>query len=90
MILKKNLIDKLKMCCFYNDNSRRYDSIGTNLDNNSRSVEPQKLGKNDEEDSSTNYNEISKKNILKIGTPLPLEPSLYSPIHPNRDIEKAK
>ena len=37
------------------------------------------------EDSSTNYNEISKvKNILKISTPLPLEPSLYSPIHPDR------
>ncbi len=34
------------------------------------------------EESSTNYNEISRiKNILKIGTPLPLEPSPYSPIH---------
>jgi hypothetical protein len=43
------------------------------------------------EDSSTNYNEISRvKNILKIGTPLPLEPSLYSPIHHSGgNLEKA-
>ena len=33
------------------------------------------------EESSSN-NEISElKNIFKIPTPLPLEPSLYSPIH---------
>jgi hypothetical protein len=54
----------------------------TKLYNNSSSVELQKLDNNITEDSSTNDNEISKvKNIFKIGTPLPLEPSLYSPIH---------
>jgi hypothetical protein len=90
---------KLKMCCFYNDNNRRYDSIETKLQNKVREFEvealpshlleqssttklsPQRDNKVPEE-SSTNDNEISRvKNIFKIGTPLPLEPSLYSPIH---------
>ena len=43
------------------------------------------------EDSSSYDNEILRvKNIFKIGTPLPLEPSLYSPIHHNCFMEKAK
>ena len=34
------------------------------------------------EESSSNDTEILRvKNIFKVGTPLPLEPSLYSPIH---------
>lgn len=40
----------------------------------------------------TTYNEISRvKNILKMPTPLSLEPSLYSPLHPMyRDNMKIK
>jgi hypothetical protein len=40
-----------------------------------------------EQSSSKDNETLSVKNILKIGTPLPLEPSLYSPIHPNRYLE---
>jgi hypothetical protein len=44
-----------------------------------------------QQNNVTNYNEISRvKNILKIGAPLPLEPSLYSPIHHSGgNLEKA-
>jgi hypothetical protein len=53
-----------------------------NQQNNVLEQSDSTLSPNVIEDSSTNYNEISRvKNILKIGTPLPLEPSLYSPIH---------
>jgi hypothetical protein len=95
--LKKNLTDKLKTCCFYNDNNRRYDSIGTKLKNKVRESDLEGLPDHLLEQSSnfdftrnqkvpeqysTNYNEFSRvKNIFKIGTPLPLEPSQPSHIH---------
>ena len=61
---------KLKTCCFYNDNNRRYDSVGTKLQKKVRESDIETFQHHLIEDSSSYDNEISRvKDILKIGTP---------------------
>jgi hypothetical protein len=61
---------KLKMCCFYNDNYRRYYSFETKLQNKVRESGVETFPHHVLEQSSTNDNEILRvKNIFKIDTP---------------------